>query len=145
MISRGELIEILNRSNTWPIATVLLDNFYAEPEPESIDEFWVSYGHNLEALKIAKFRAEVMDCDKFSRIAWGLFSIDYIRTRFLADGSLPDCGIAFGIFNYFKGGQTSHSINLAVVARKLRFYEPQLRAEVTLTPGEINSCYGLII
>lgn len=145
MITTYQLRQLFIARNAYPITTFFMDSHYAEPTQASMEIFWNSFSRNLRTLGLSQFRDEVWDCDKWSRVAWAFMSISYARTFFKANEKMPECGIAFGVFNYLKDALKPHSINFASIDLKLRFYEPQLSQEIQLTTPEITSCLGIVV
>lgn len=145
MITRAKLNEVLALADIHPMASVVADEVYAQPTLDTMAVFWQSYTRNLDVLGLNRYRAEVMDCDKFARIAWALFSIDYARTRFAEGQSGTSAGIAFGEFHYWTERGGAHAINFACIELALHFYEPQLAQEIQLTETDRASCYALMV
>lgn len=147
-----ELRAFLSRSGIKPEAILLLDANYALPTEQWVHgSFASALDTVLSDLGLSKWSEEAWDCDKFSRLAWGYFSLLWGKTP-----GRPQAGAAFGMCCYMSerlGG--GHCINVFVhrdsegVAR-LQFVEPQKQlggrlVEVRLSPEEIATIWSIIL
>ncbi len=122
----------------------VLDELFVLPTKAWIEgEFSRGLKQYLANLKSLKYKKIVNDCDNFALNAWVFARACHVSTDFESrEGSLPNAGIAFGVFVY-SPSQTGprHMRNFVICEnRTLWFYEPQIRGIAVMTDEEKWEC-----